>query len=575
MKTTINFLVMVVLSITSSSILQAQDFRGAFRIGASQHDESQGIAQDIQGNIYLSGNFEGTVDFDPSGEEATLTAINKYDAYLAKYDSDGNFIWVISIGGNEWIYGRRITLDTEGNIYMAGYFKGEADFDPSSNDYMLEGVELDGFLAKYDPDGNFVWAFDIGNDFNGTSFDVDIDMQGNIWVTGVFRDAVDFDPSENEFILTGHGLQDCYIAKYTQDGEFIWAGEFGGETSTFYNPTIAFDDSGDLYYTTYYNSQVDLDPGPGTQLVESAGSSDIMLVKLDASGNFQWGFSMGGVFQDQARDIHFSNGHIFLTGIFEEIIDFDPSSGEEIFTSEGDYDAYIAAYTPEGELAWAKALASSNPAEGHGLVTDNNNNIYLCGSFYGTVDFDPSSGVNELSAQGFWDLFVAKYDPAGNFRWAINAGGNDNDYAYNMIVTPDQEDIMVCGKFSGYAEFDNTGPGYILSSSGGFDGFLASYSTYPGSGVGDLENGITDVMISPNPAQGCSYMHFRLLEPGECTIQLTGLDGRRVKEFSIGTFVPGNHQLKLNLQELDNGLYFISILQGYQKSIEKIMVINQ
>jgi hypothetical protein len=80
MKKTINFLVMVVLSITSSSILQAQDFRGAFRIGASQHDESQGIAQDIQGNIYLSGNFEGTVDFDPSGEEATLTAINKYDS---------------------------------------------------------------------------------------------------------------------------------------------------------------------------------------------------------------------------------------------------------------------------------------------------------------------------------------------------------------------------------------------------------------------------------------------------------------------------------------------------------------
>jgi hypothetical protein len=572
MKTTNTLLAIAFLSFFATTHLFAQDYHSAFRIGASQHDESQGIAQDSQGNIYLSGNFEGTVDFDPSGEEATLTAINKYDAYLAKYDSDGNFIWVISIGGTEWIYGRHIALDAGGNIYMAGYFKGEADFDPSSNDYMLEGVELDGFLAKYDPEGNFVWAFDIGNDFNGTSYDVDIDMQGNIWVTGVFRDAVDFDPSENEFILTGHGLQDCYVAKYTQDGEFIWAGEFGGETSTFYNPTIAFDESGDLYYTTYYTNQVDLDPGPGTQLVESAGSSDIMLVKLDASGNFQWGFSMGGVFQDHARDICFSNGHILLTGFFEETIDFDPSSGEAIFTSEGDYDAYIAAYTPQGEYIWAKALASADPAEGLGLTTDDNDNIYLCGSFWGTVDFDPSSSVSELTVQGGWDLFAAKYDPSGNFQWVINAGGNDNDYAYNMIVTSDQADLMVCGKFMGYAEFDHTGPGHILSSSGGFDGFLASYSTFPGSDVGEAANDAIPFTISPNPSSGKIFIQYTPSRMEVLEIQVTTLEGKLVKEFRFDENLGGMDQYEIDMSGMNDGIYLVTLTNGIHKASRKLII---
>ena len=97
-----------------------QNYVDVFKIGSTDHDEAQGIARDSQGNIYLSGNFEGTVDFDPSSNEVNLTAVGKYDAYLAKYDSDGNLIWVISIGGPEWIYGRRIVLDDQNNIYMAG-----------------------------------------------------------------------------------------------------------------------------------------------------------------------------------------------------------------------------------------------------------------------------------------------------------------------------------------------------------------------------------------------------------------------------------------------------------------------
>lgn len=546
-----------------------------FKIGSTDHDEAQGIAMDSQGKIYVSGNFEGTVDFDPSSNEFNLAAVGKYDAYLAKYDSDGNLIWVISIGGPEWIYGRRIVLDDQNNIYMVGYFKGEADFDPSAEDYVLEGVELDGYLAKYDSDGNFMWAFDIGNEYNCMAYDVGIDHDNNVWVSGTVNGAVDFDPSANEFILNGHGFMDAYIGKYTTDGEFIWAGEIGGELSLFYLPTFDFDDEGNIYYTSYFDATIDLDPGENVYEVESAGSTDILLIKLNNSGNFEWGFSMGGEFQDMTRDIVYDNGKVFITGMYEATIDFDPSEGEAIYTSNGDYDAYFAVYSTDGNYLFSKSIVSVDPTEGQTITIDSEKNIYMAGTFFRTVDFDPSEEVFELTAQGFWDMYTAKYTDEGDFVWAIYAGGNENDYAYQLLVDEENEETVVCGKFQGYAEFDHFGQGKILSSSGGFDGYLARYSLRSDYSVEDHITILEDLQLFPNPTSESVTLSFQIKKNTSLQISLLSLDGKEVLRSDMGELQQGNFSYTFEISSIGTGTYIMLLTNGSGTTLyEKLIKID-
>jgi uncharacterized protein (DUF2249 family) len=556
------------LIILISAIVSAQNYASAFKIGAAQHDEAYGIYEDSEGNFYMSGNFEGTVDFDPGSGEALMTATSNYDGFLVKYDADWNYLWAISISGSGYTYCRHIEVDDDLNIYVTGYFSGEADFDPGSEEYLLEGVELDGFLAKYNQDGDFVWAFDIGSEFNCTAFDVALDISNDIWVSGVFKGEVDFDPSENEFLLSGHGFQDAYMAKYTDAGEFIWAGEIGGDLSTLYLPTLQCDSEGNLYFSSYFNETIDLDPGQGMDTVTSNGSSDILLVKLNSSGAFEWGFAMGGNLQDQSRDIIIDNSRIYISGLFEDSIDFDPSSGQAVFTSTEDYDAYVAAYTLDGEYLWAIAMAGNNfncPAQGMALSADDDHNIYVGGAFYGTVDFDPSAITFELTSQGDWDFFVSKYDQAGNFIWALNGGGNENDYAYNILVRENQEEVMVCGKFKGYAEFDHIGPGHLLSAAGGFDAFLASYYTYDGASVDEWESRFKNIPVYPNPAD--SYLNIDFPPGKRGNYLIYNLVG---DEILSGDLNGGKNVIFLD--NLAGGVYFIKLIMDRQSFVQKILL---
>jgi hypothetical protein len=556
------------LIILISAIVSAQNYASAFKIGATQHDEAYGIYEDAEGNFYLSGNFEGTVDFDPGSGEALMTAVSNYDGFLAKYDAEWNYLWAISISGPGNNYCRHIEVDEDLNIYMTGYFSGEADFDPGSEEYLLEGVELDGFLAKYDQDGNFIWAFDLGSDYNCSAFDVALDESNNVWVSGVFRGDVDFDPSENEFLLSGHGSQDAYMAKYTSGGDLIWAGEIGGNLSVFYLPTLQCDADGNLYFTSYFLREVDLDPGSGTHTVTSNGSSDILLIKLNSSGAFQWGFAMGGSSQDQSRDILIDNSTIFITGIFEDSIDFDPSSGQAEFISTEDYDAYLAAYTLDGDYLWAIAMAGNDfncPAQGMALCADDDHNIYLGGSFSGTVDFDPSAVTFELTSQGDWDFFASKYDQAGNFIWALNGGGNESDYAYNILVRENQEEVMLCGKFRVFAEFDHLGPGHILSASGGFDAFMASYYAFDGASVSEWQSSLESIKVYPIPA----YKNLNIDPfPGRTGhYMIYNLLG---DEIVSGVLFRGKNTIVTD--NLHEGIYFIKLTDGSESIVKKILV---
>ena len=146
----------------------------------------------------------------------------------------------------------------------------------------------------------FAWAAGMGGTTyypDASGLGIAVDASGNVYATGVFRGIVDFDPGPGTFNLTSSGGFDIFVQKLDASGNFLWARRMGG-TDSDVGKGIAVDASGNVYTTGLFGGTVDFNPGAGTALLASAGSSDIFVSKLDASGNFLWAVSMGGTSTD-------------------------------------------------------------------------------------------------------------------------------------------------------------------------------------------------------------------------------------------------------------------------------------
>ncbi|MBN4066110.1 SBBP repeat-containing protein, partial [Candidatus Amoebophilus asiaticus] len=172
----------------------AQTYEWAKGMGDTLSDYGNSIAVDGSGNIYITGNFQGTTDFDPGTGTANLTSAGLWDIFFAKYDSGGNYVWAKGIGGLGWDNGLGLALDDTGNVYITGYFQDTADFDPGAGTvYLTSAGGEDIILAKYDTDGNYVWAKGIGSTNDDFGYGIALDVSGNVYITGYFQDTTDFD----------------------------------------------------------------------------------------------------------------------------------------------------------------------------------------------------------------------------------------------------------------------------------------------------------------------------------------------------------------------------------------------
>jgi hypothetical protein len=172
-------------------------------MGSSQFELGKGIAVDDLGNSYITGIFRGTVDFDPSAAVLNLTAIDLSDGYVQKLDSDGNLIWAKAFGGLNYVSGNAIAVDASENVYVAGHFFETADFVPGVGVFnMTADADEDVFVLKLDPNGDFLWAKSFGAEDDDVARSIAIDLTGNICVTGLYINTVDFDPGPGVAELT-------------------------------------------------------------------------------------------------------------------------------------------------------------------------------------------------------------------------------------------------------------------------------------------------------------------------------------------------------------------------------------
>jgi len=236
--------------------------------GGTTSDIGYDITVDSSGNSYITGSFEGTVDF--GGGNVTSAGTN--DIFVLKLNSSGTFQWVNTYGGTSFDLGYDITVDSSGNSYIIGYFQGTVDFGGGN---VTSAGSYDIFVLKLNSSGTFQWV----NTYGGTSGDIGIgitvDSSGNSYITGYFSGTVDFGGGN----VTSAGSLDIFVLKLNSSGTFQWVNTFGG-TSIDIGYDITVDSSGNSYITGYFYGTVDFGAGN----VTSAGTNDIFVLKLNSSG---------------------------------------------------------------------------------------------------------------------------------------------------------------------------------------------------------------------------------------------------------------------------------------------------
>jgi RTX calcium-binding nonapeptide repeat (4 copies)/Beta-propeller repeat len=395
-----------------SKLDSAGNFVWAKRMGGASSDKANGIAVDGSGNVYTTGVFQGTADFDPGVGTGSLTSVGSTDVFVSKLDSSGNFVWAKAFGGSSVDVGNGISVDAGGNVYTTGSFLGTSDFDPGNDTTFLTSAGSgDVFVTKLDSLGNFVWAKRLG----GTSDDIvegmSVDAAGNVYTTGHFMGTADYDPGSGTFNLASAGFRDVFVSKLDSAGNFIWAKRLGGGSSDEVE-AIAVDGLGNVYTTGYFTGTADFNPGDGTANLIAVFSSDVFVSKLDGDGNYVWAKRLSGSGNEKGKAIAVdSSGNVYTTGTFTGISDFDPGAGTASLTTAGLSDVFVSRLDSAGDFIWAKRLGGTNDDFVASIAVDGSGNVYTTGSFYGTADFDPGIGTANLTSAGGGDIFVSKLSP--------------------------------------------------------------------------------------------------------------------------------------------------------------------
>jgi len=463
---------------------QGPDFLWARQINGSLQG-NQFIAVDAAGNVYTTGQFSNSVDFDPGPGVYTMYAGTTSNLFLTKFNAAGNFVWARQVEGSLLVNPNGLRVDGSGNIIIDGYFSGTADFDPGPNSFPLicSGYE-DPFVMKLDVSGNLIWAKKMSSTNSAVAKALAVDASGNIYVAGNFTYSCDFDPGPALYTQNTYGTEDAFICKLSPVGNFIWMKHIGGIVNDHALCTsIETDASANIYFTgSFYGTAVDFDPGAGSYILNSSFNIEkSYFAKLDASGNFIWAKQLIGVYDPSLTSFGATgksialdpSGNILLAGQFAGKVDFDCNGGTFYLIST-DGHGYISKYDNSGNFLWARKSGEysggvTTTAWTSAVASDAAGNVYYTGFFMGSVDFNTGPGDSVLTSIAIQDTYITKLTPSGSFSWVKQLGGQGTSGAFCIVVDA-SGNIYTGGAFIGSVDF-NPGPGiYLLDASPAYSG---------------------------------------------------------------------------------------------------------
>jgi len=314
---------------------------------------------------------------------------------------------------------------------------------------------------------NFLWAVSGGGNGYDEAADVTVDNQDNVIVTGDFDSTATF----GGFVLTPTGSRDIFLVKYTSGGNAVWAVRAGGDS---YNSpySLTTDHQGNIILTGVFSGTCIF----GAYTLVSYGGYDVFTAKYSTDGVCLWAQQGGGQNSDYGYSVAADNqDNIIVTGTFQQFAQF----GDFTVQSGNPYgDIFVVKYDPAGNVLWLKAAI--NPTGGitfnnvsYGTRTDNNNNVFITGSFSGVIQFGDTTLVSSWDGTN-QDVFLAKYDTQGTFVWATQVGSDSSGgYFYGHDIKIDKDNnILFTGTFNGQAVFN----GIVITGFENADIFIAKYN---------------------------------------------------------------------------------------------------
>ncbi len=416
-------------------------------IGGPQEDGAWDVVIDNEGSVFVTGSFSGTVDFNPKGGNPH-TAIGGGDAYISKFDSNGNHLWTQTFGGYHFDAGHGVTIDNSGDVYVTGRIDITSQ-DRRSCLYKFDGeygVQMWGYL----------WDMPIGK--RGKMYDIVFDGESNIYVAGQFQFEIDMDPKSGVDMHYSTGGWDVCVIKLTLNGDYVW-GRHWGTVEEDLGRRIVVDNTGDIYIVGYCSTYEDY--SPDAILLKYTSSGTRLFALTWGSGNRNWS---NGLAVD-------SNNNIYVTGQFSDITDFNPGSGYEPRQSNGEDDIYLSKFDSNGVFLSVITWGGPGFDRGEDMYIDSEDNIFVIGAFTESVDFNPGGGIDYHSSNGGLDVFISKFDSSEVYDWSRTFGGTGDDGTYHanhdfMSVTQYLNGLYLTGRYHGTVDFD-PGIGVELRESNG------------------------------------------------------------------------------------------------------------
>lgn len=463
--------------------LSAQNYQWAQRFGNAKSDKITCIKTDGLGHVYIAGYFSTSITIGTNGVVLGFVANSQSkEAFIAKLDSTGYCLWAKAGGA---YYDDRVLgmdVDSAGYAVITGTFweGGGINFPPINISGSAYGHHDQGFIARFDPNGNPLWGTFVcgdmatpsgGNYRDDQGLDVAIDRQGNIYTVG-FMTTVTLYCGGNVVTATNPNTgqhKHCYwLTKMNSSGVFQWARTFGNlpwdpSAGKYIERDIALcvDEKDGIYVTGGFDSTRVF----GNTTLTSAGGYDCFVMKYDSLGNFQWVTRAGSDKDDWSNGIcSDKNGHIYMTGEHRDSLIMDTV----LVKNYDKRDAFVFKIDAQtGKPYWGKRAGSDFGGErGNDVWADNQCNVYVTGDINEGAKFGDNiqTPINGLGVQ----TFLARMTPEGKWTWVTTGGGAGDDDRSNAVAKGKANQVYMAGYFRNTAFHGST----MLTSAGSSDAWF-------------------------------------------------------------------------------------------------------
>ena len=342
--------------------------------------------------------------------------------------ADCTATWARRFGDQDEQHASGVALTKEDAIVVVGDVFGAIDFGGGDRESV---GDADVFVAKLDPAGEHLWSARFGGLSPDYGNAVAVDPDGNILVAGTFTATAVF----GDRVVTSLGDTDVFVAKLSPAGEVQWVKRFGDDAGQ-KAIRVASDSAGNVLVTGCMAGSIDYGKGK----LQSVGSDDAFVLKLDPAGNPLWGGATGGTGSECGFRIAVdADDNVLVAGIFDSTVIF-----EKAWLAAGATDIFLVKLTPAGTPLWSRAYGGPSVEIPGGLIAGEDGRVILTGAFSETVNFD---GKQPLTAKASRDLFVLTTDASGQTLWSRGLGGAETETPVSAAL--DRQGAILVAGYSG------------------------------------------------------------------------------------------------------------------------------